>query len=91
MSTLLIDADYIVYKSCASAEYDIDYGEDIIVVGSRFSEAYANVQRDLIRLNLSSLILMSSCSSVIQLTFVSQLIHPTKDIGTERNLVDTKE
>ena len=47
MSTLLIDADYTVYKCCASAEYDIDYGEDVIVVGSRFSEAYANVQRDL--------------------------------------------
>ena len=47
MSTLLIDADYTVYKCCASAEFDIDYGEDVIVVGSRFSEAYANVQRDL--------------------------------------------
>ena len=50
MSTLLIDADYTVYKCCASAEYDIDYGEDVIVVGSRFSEAYANVQRDLAKI-----------------------------------------
>ena len=50
MSTLLIDADYIVYKSCASAEYDIDYGEDIIVVGSKFSEAYNNTIRELDRI-----------------------------------------
>jgi DNA polymerase-1 len=47
MTTLLIDADYIVYKSCASAEYDIDYGEDVIVVGSSFKEAYANTTREL--------------------------------------------
>ena len=44
---LLIDADYIVYKSCASAEYDIDYGEDVIVVGSSFKEAYGNSVREL--------------------------------------------
>jgi DNA polymerase-1 len=47
MTTLLIDADYIVYKSCASAEYDIDYGEDVIVVGSSFKEAYGNTVREL--------------------------------------------
>ena len=44
---LLIDADYIVYKSCASAEYDIDYGKDVIVVGSSFKEAYGNSVREL--------------------------------------------
>jgi len=44
---LLIDADYIVYKSCASAEYDIDYGDDVIVVGSSFKEAYGNSVREL--------------------------------------------
>ena len=47
MTNLLIDADYIVYKSCASAEYDIDYGEDVIVVGSSFKEAYGNTTREL--------------------------------------------
>ena len=47
MTTLLIDADYIVYKSCASAEYDIDYGEDVIFVGSSFKDAYGNVIREL--------------------------------------------
>ena len=50
MTTLLIDADYIVYKSCAAAEYDIDWGEDVIMVGSKFSEAYANTVRDINRI-----------------------------------------
>lgn len=49
MTTLLIDADYIVYKSCAAAEYDIDWGSDVIMVGSKFSEAYAGVIRDIDR------------------------------------------
>ena len=47
MSQLLIDADYIVYKACASAEYDVDWGDDVIMVASKFSEAYANVEREL--------------------------------------------
>jgi DNA polymerase-1 len=45
--SLLIDADYIVYKCCAAAETEIDFGEDLIVVTSRFSDAYDAVQRDL--------------------------------------------
>lgn len=44
---LLVDADYIVYKSCAGAETDIDWGDDVIMVVSKFSEAMANVRRDL--------------------------------------------
>jgi len=47
---LLIDADYIVYKSCAGAETDIDWGDDVIMVISKFSEAMANVQRELIKI-----------------------------------------
>ncbi len=43
---LLIDADYVVYKSCAACEYDVDYGNDVIVVASRFSEAYSSIQRE---------------------------------------------
>ena len=50
MTTLLIDADYIVYKSCAAAEYDIDWGNDVIMVGSKFSEAYANTKREINRI-----------------------------------------
>jgi DNA polymerase-1 len=45
--SLLIDADYIVYKCCAATETEIDFGDDIIVVTSRFSEAYEYVQREL--------------------------------------------
>ena len=47
---LLIDADYIVYKSCAGAETDIDWGDDVIMVVSKFSEAMTNVQRELIKI-----------------------------------------
>ena len=44
---LLIDADYTVYKCCASCETEIDFGEDVIVVTSNFKEAYKAVKRDL--------------------------------------------
>jgi DNA polymerase-1 len=49
---LFIDADYIVYKSCAGAETEIDWGDDVIVVTSKFSEAYKNVQKELINIQL---------------------------------------
>jgi 5'-3' exonuclease len=39
-----------VYKGCAAAEYDIDWGDDVIMVGSKFSEAMANVKRDINRI-----------------------------------------
>lgn len=48
--SLLIDADFIVYKSCAGAETEIDFGDDVIVVTSRFSEAYRMVERELYRI-----------------------------------------
>ena len=44
---LLIDADYIVYKSCAAAETEIDFGEDLIVVTSNFSDVMKNINREL--------------------------------------------
>ena len=47
---LLIDADYIVYKSCAAAETEIDFGEDVILVTSNFSDAYSATCRELTRL-----------------------------------------
>jgi len=47
---LLVDADYIVYKSCAGAETDIDWGDDVIMVVSKFSEAMTNVQRELAKI-----------------------------------------
>ena len=45
--SLLIDADYIVYKCCAAAETELDFGEDVIVVTSKFSEAMGLVEREL--------------------------------------------
>jgi len=47
MKKLLIDADYIVYKSCAAAETEIDWGNDVIVVSSRFSNARDKVEKEL--------------------------------------------
>lgn len=44
---LLIDADYVVYKCCASAESEIDWGEDVILVTSKFSDAYSCVKREI--------------------------------------------
>ena len=46
--SLLIDADYIVYKCCAATESEIDWGDDVITVTSRFSEAYEYVERELL-------------------------------------------
>ena len=46
---LLIDCDYIVYKCCAATETEIDFGEDLIVVTSNFSDAYKNVKREIQR------------------------------------------
>lgn len=48
--SLLIDADYITYKACAGAEIDIDWGDDVILVSSRFSEAYRAVERELYKI-----------------------------------------
>ena len=44
---LLIDADYVVYKCCASTETEIDWGDDVIMVVSSFKDAYAGVKREL--------------------------------------------
>ena len=47
---LLCDADFIVYKSCAAAETEVDFGNDVILVTSNFSDAYNAVQRELTKL-----------------------------------------
>ena len=46
----LIDCDYIVYKDCAAAETEIDFGDDIILVASKFSDALRMVEEDLYRI-----------------------------------------
>lgn len=45
--SLLIDADYLAYKSCAYCEDEIDYGNDVIVVTSRFSDALRMFRHEL--------------------------------------------
>ena len=47
---LLIDADFTVYKCCAASETEMDFGDDVIVVTSNFSEAYACVKRELAKI-----------------------------------------
>ena len=47
---LLIDADFIVYKSCAAAGTEIDFGDDVILVTSNFSDAYGATTRELTKL-----------------------------------------
>ena len=64
---LLVDADYIVYKSCAAAETEIDWGDDTILVTSKFSDAYSATKRELAKLEnkfgtFSTLILFFSDS-----------------------------
>ena len=87
---LLIDADYIVYKSCAAAEYDIDWGNDVILVGSKFSEAYNNV-REITKIKSqffdSEVILFFSDSVNFR-----KLVDPAyKGTETARNPVDIDE
>ena len=62
---LLIDADFIVYKSCAAAENEVDFGNDVILVTSNFSDAYNATKRELTKIenkfgSLSTLILFFS-------------------------------
>ena len=47
---LLIDADYIVYKNCAAAETEVDFGEDVILVTSNFSDAYNATVKELTKI-----------------------------------------
>ena len=47
---LLIDADFTVYKCCAAAESEIDFGDDVILVTSTFKDAYSCVKRELKRI-----------------------------------------
>ena len=45
--SLLIDADYLAYKSCAACEDEVDFGNDVIVVTSRFNEVLDMFLREL--------------------------------------------
>ena len=64
---ILCDADFIVYKSCAAAETEVDFGDDVILVTSNFREAYNATKRELTRIgdklgSFSSMILFFSDS-----------------------------
>ena len=47
---ILCDADFIVYKSCAAAETEVDFGDDVILVTYNFSDAYSATKRELTKL-----------------------------------------
>ena len=47
---ILCDADFIVYKSCAAAETEVDFGDDVILVTSNFSDAYSATKRELTKI-----------------------------------------
>jgi DNA polymerase-1 len=48
--SLLIDADFLVYKCCAANESEIDWGNDVILVTSNFSDALRMAQQELYRI-----------------------------------------
>ena len=47
---ILCDADFIVYKACAAAESEVDFGNDVILVTSNFRDAYSATKRELTKL-----------------------------------------
>ena len=62
---ILCDADFIVYKACAAAETEVDWGDDTILVTSNFSDAYSATKREITKLenkfgSLSPIILFFS-------------------------------
>lgn len=48
--SLLIDADFILYKNAAACETEVDFGSNVIVVSSRFSDLQYAIQRDFDRI-----------------------------------------
>jgi 5'-3' exonuclease len=45
--SILVDADFILYKNAASCETEIDFGDNLIVVQSRFSDLTYRLEREL--------------------------------------------
>ena len=90
---LLIDADFIVYKNCAAAETEIDWGSDVILVTSKFSDALGATCRELSKLkqrfiwDVPEIILFFSDSTNFRKRFYLII----KDILIVRNLADTEE
>ena len=44
---LLIDTDFVAYKSAQACEECIDFGEDVIIAQSNFKEALKVFEREL--------------------------------------------
>ena len=72
---ILCDADFIVYKSCAAAETEIDWGDDTILVTSQFSDAYTATKREITKLENK----LGAFSTVIPVSY-THLTLPTKRI-----------
>jgi DNA polymerase-1 len=45
--SILLDADFILFRNAASCETEIDYGDNLIVVQSRFSDLTYRLEREL--------------------------------------------
>ena len=87
---ILIDADYIVYKSCAAAESEIDFGDDVILVTSNFNDAYNAAKREIAKIekklgDFSNTILFFSDS----INFRKKFYRLIKDTEIVKNHVDT--
>ena len=91
MTKLLIDADYTVYKCCASCEDEIDWGDDVIMVVSKFSEAMNAVKRDLTKIKNEFMWDEPElyCSSVTLRILERKFIPITRDIETVKSRVAT--
>lgn len=48
--SLLIDADYITYRSCVSNEIEIDWGNDVTMITSRTTDAVKSVEYELFKI-----------------------------------------
>ena len=87
---ILIDADYIVYKSCAAAESEVDFGDDVILVTSNFNDAYNAAKREIARIEKK----LGECSTTIlffsdSVNFRKKSYQNIKDIEIVKNHVDT--
>ena len=90
---LLIDADFIVYKCCAAAEDEIDWGDDVIVVVSKFSEALSSVERELRIVKNTICVTLAElfCSSVTLKILGKKFTQITRVTEIERSPVATGE
>ena len=89
---LLIDADFIVYKCCAAAETEIDWSEDVVLVTSRFSEAYKAVLHEIIKvMDVFGIMLNLYYSFPISIILGKKFTRNTKGIEIGRSPVDIRK